>query len=86
MAPTLHHEIGQRQDTDRDITPPAVQPEGLESPLSAALPRTAAGSYRLAARTLRLHRLRVDWAELGMIGLVVSSAVLSVYRLFWAIH
>ncbi len=86
MAPTLHQEIGLRQDSGREVSPPAVQPEGLLSPLSASLPRTAAGTSRLAARTARLHGLRLDWAELGMVGLVVSSAVLSVYRLFWAIH
>ena len=92
MAPTLHQEIGLRQDTflreelSREVSPPAVQPEGLMFPLSASLPRMAAGSPRRAARTARLHGLRLDWAELGMVGLVVSSAVLSVYRLFWAIH
>ncbi len=86
MAPTLHQEIGLRQDTGREVSLPAVQPEGLSSPLDMTLPRTAAGSPRLAARTARLHRLRLDWAELGMVGLVISSAVLSVYRLFWAIH
>ena len=92
MAPTLHQEIGLRQDTtsrqdlSREVSPPAVQPEGLLSPLSASLPRTAAGPNRLAARTARLHGLRLDWAELGMVGLVVSSAILSVYRLFWAMY
>ena len=92
MAPTLHQEIGLRQDATlrqdlgREVSPPAVQPEGLLSPLDTTLPRTAAGTSRLAARTARLHGLRMDWAELGMVGLVVSSAVLSVYRLFWAIH
>lgn len=92
MAPTLHQEIGLRQDTisrqdlSREVSPPAVQPEGLLPALSSSLPRTAAGTSRLAARTPRLHGLRLDWAELGMVGLVVSSAVLSVYRLFWAIH
>lgn len=86
MAPTLHQEIGLRQDLSREVSPPAVQPEGLLSPLSGSLPRTAAGTPRLAARTARHYGLRLDWAELGMVGLVVSSAVLSVYRLFWAIH
>ncbi len=86
MAPTLHQEIGLRQDLSREVSPPAVQPEGLLSPLNASLPRTAAGSPRRDARTARLHGLRLDWAELGVVGLVVSSAVLSVYRLFWAIH
>lgn len=92
MAPTLHQEIGLRQDTashqdlSREVSPPAVQPEGLLSPLSSSLPSAAAGTSRLAARTARLHGLRLDWAELGIVGLIVSSAVLSVYRLFWAIH
>ena len=86
MAPTLHQEIGLRQDLGREVSPPAVQPEGLSSPLDTTLPRITAGSHRLDARTARLHGLRLDWAELGMVGLVVSSAVLSVYRLFWAIH
>lgn len=92
MAPTLHQEIGlrqdavSRQDLSREVSPPAVLPEGILSPLSASLPPAAAGTSRLAARTARQHGLRLDWAELGMVGLVVSSAVLSVYRLFWAIH
>ncbi len=86
MAPTLHQEIGLRQDLSREVSPPAVQPEGLLSPLSASLPRTAAGMPRRDARTARFHGLRLDWAEMGMVGLVVSSAVLSVYRIFWAIH
>lgn len=81
MAPTIHQETGLQE-----VTLPAVSPEGLSSPLDFALPRTAAGPHRLAARTARLPRLRLDWAELSVVGLVVSSAVLSVYRLFWAIQ
>jgi len=68
MAPTIHQESGLRE-----VTLPAVSPEGLSSPLDYALPRTA-----------RLHGKRVDWAELGTVGLMVSSAMLFVYRLFWA--
>ena len=86
MAPTLHQEIGLRQDTGREVSSPAVLPEGIASPLDTALPRAAAGAPRLAARTARHHGLRLDWAELGMGGLVISSAVMSVYRLFWAIQ
>ena len=86
MAPLIQHEIGLREQVVREIALPAVSPESLNSPLDAALPRTAAGSSRLAARTARLHGLRLDWAELGILGLAVSSAVLSVYRLFWAIQ
>ena len=90
MAPTLQQEIGLRQEPglhqDIDITPPVVQPEGLPSPLSSALPGPAAGMHRLAARTARPHGRRLDWAELGIVGLMVGSAAVSVARLFWAIH
>ena len=79
MAPTIHPE-----SELREVSLPAVSPEELSSPLDYSLPRTAAGSSRLAARTARLHGKRVDWAELGTIGLMVSSTVLFVYRLFWA--
>jgi|GEM_PF-2279804 len=79
MAPTIHQESGLRE-----VTLPAVSPERLSSPLDYTLPRTAAGPHRLAARTARLHGKRVDWAELGTVGLMVSSAVLFVYRLLWA--
>ena len=81
MAPILDQEIGLRRDSE--IALPAVQPEGLESPLSAGLPRHAAGPQRAARSPIRL---RVDWTELGTIGLAVGCAVLSVYRLLWAIH
>lgn len=90
MAPTLNREIGLRQDTGREVTPPAVQPEGLASPLSAALPRTVAGRQRtlpgIAAWPQAASRrtLRVDWPGLGVVGLMAVSAVVSVYRLFWA--
>ncbi len=92
MAPTLHQEIGLRQDPilredlSREVSPPAVQPEGFLSPLSASLPLAAAGTSRRDARTARLHGLHLDWAEMGLVGLVIASAVSSVYRLFWAIH
>ena len=83
MAPTLNQEIGLRRDLD--VTPPAVQPAGLEAPLSASLPRNAAGQQRSESLSFR-SRLHVDWMELSTIGLAVGCAVLSVYRLFWAIH
>ena len=82
MAPTLNQEIGLRRDSE--ITPPAVQPEGLDTPLSASLPRNAAG--RLRSGRVSTSRLHLDWMELSTIGLAVGCAVLSVYRLFWAIH
>jgi hypothetical protein len=80
MAPLLNQEIGIRRDPD--VTPPAVQPEGLEAPFSAALPRNAAGQPRTALRA----KLRIDWMELSTIGLAASCAVLAIYRLLWAIH
>ena len=87
MAPTLNQEIGLRRDSD--VTPPAVQPEGLAAPFSASLPRNAAGQQRSESLSSHSHsrsHLRVDWMELSTIGLAVGCAVLSVYRLFWAIH
>ena len=90
MAPTIHQEIGLRRDPE--VTPPAVLPEGLESPLNAALPRTVAGRQRMAPSgtawpQIGLPRtLHLDWAEIGVLGLIITSAVLSVYRLFWAIQ
>ena len=88
MAPTLNREIGLRREGSREVSPPAVLPEGLESPLSDVLPRTVAGKQRrrplLSAVPLRSRR--IDWADLGMLGLVLTSAALSVYRLFWAIQ
>ena len=85
MAPTLNQEIGLRRDAD--VTPPAVQPAELEAPLSASLPRNAAGRLRSGSFSSRSHaRLRVNWMELSTIGLAVGCAVLSVYRLLWAIH
>lgn len=86
MAPTLNQEIGLRRD--QDVTPPAVQPAGLEMPFSASLPRNTAGQERsqsFSASGSRSH-LHIDWMELSTIGLAVGCAVLSVYRLFWAIH
>ena len=92
MAQLLDNAREIRLDSDRDITPPAVPPTGLESPFSAALPRTVAGRQRLAPITgpwlpilRRRGGWRLDWVELGTLGLVLSSAALSVYRLFWAI-
>ena len=79
MAPTLNQEIGIRRDSE--VTPPAVQPEHLDMPLSAALPRNAAGQQRSASRAMQ-----VNWTELSTIGLAAGCAVLSVYRLLWAIH
>ncbi len=86
MAPTLNQEIGLRRDLD--VTPPAVQPAGLEMPFSDSLPRNAAGQERSQSLSIpRSHsRLHVDWMELSTIGLAVGGAVLSVYRLLWAIH
>lgn len=83
MAPILNQEIGLRRD--QDVTPPAVQPAGLEMPFSASLPRNAAGQQRSQSLTSHSH-LHVDWMELSTIGLAVGCAILSVYRLFWAIH
>ena len=80
MAPTLNQEIGIRRDPE--VTPPAVQPEQLDMPLSAALPRNAAGQQRSASRA----KLHVNWMELSTIGLAAGCAILSVYRLLWAIH
>ena len=80
MAPTLNQEIGIRRDAE--VTLPAVQPEHLDAPLSAALPRNVAGRQRSASRA----KLRVNWMELSTIGLAAGCAVLSVYRLLWAIH
>ncbi len=85
MAPTLHQEIGLRREaeTPDSVSLPAVTPAFLETPLSAALPRTAAGAQR---RTAVLRRApRVDWFEIGTIGLALVCAAVSVYRLFWAI-
>ncbi len=85
MAPTLNQEIGLRRDSD--VTLPAVQPESLDMPLSASLPRNAAGQRRSASRTNASRaKLRVNWMELSTIGLAAGCAVLSVYRLLWAIH
>lgn len=83
MAPILDQEIGLRRDSE--ITLPSVQPEELDAPLSASLPRNAAGSQR-SERVSSHPRLHIDWMELGTIGLAVGCAVLSVYRLLWAIH
>jgi hypothetical protein len=80
MAPLLNQEIGIRRESD--VTSPAVQPEGLEAPISASLPRNAAGQQRSASRA----KLRIDWMELSTIGLAASCAVLAIYRLLWAIH
>ena len=90
MAPTLHQEIGLRREGSAEVSEPAVQPERLDSPFSAALPRTVAGHQRsLSAAAwpqVSLRRWRLDWAGLGVVGLMAASAVLSVYRLLWAIH
>ena len=83
MAPTLNQEIGLRRDPD--VTLPAVQPESLDAPFSASLPRNAAGHLRSERLSSRPH-LRVNWTEISTIGLAVGCAVLSVYRLLWAIH
>ncbi len=79
MAPILNQEIGMRRDAE--VALPAVQPEHLDMPLSAALPRKAAGQQRSALRAMR-----VNWTELSTIGLAAGCAILSVYRLLWAIH
>ena len=90
MAPTINQEIGLRRESDREVSPPAVLPARLESPFSAALPRTVAGRQRMTPGGAALPRLRrkwrLDWVEIGTIGLTVACAALSVYRLFWAIQ
>ena len=83
MPPPLNQEIG--LGLDPDVTLPAVQPESLDMPFSASLPRNAAGQRRSERQSLRSH-LRVNWMELSTIGLAAGCAVLSVYRLLWAIH
>lgn len=85
MAPILNQEIGLRREAEtRDsVSLPAVTPASLESPLSAALPRTAAGAQR-GLPAVRYAK-RIDWFEIGTIGLAVACAVVSVYRLLWAI-
>ncbi len=74
--------------SERDVSRPDAQPERLPSPLSAALPRTVAGRQRAQAAPVAWPRrtLRPDWTALGVGGLMLASAALSVYRLFWAIH
>jgi len=95
MAQLLDHAEDIRSE-DRDVTPPAVQPAHLESPFSAALPRTVAGRQRMTPGMAILPRLRpfrtgkglkwrLDWVELSTAGLALACGALSVYRLFWAI-
>ena len=88
MAPTLNQEIGLRRGSDGEVSLPAVLPASLEAPLDYSLPRNAAGQMRSSrlSSSRSQRRLRVNWMELGTIGLAVASAVVSVYRLLWAIH
>lgn len=85
MAPVLNQEIGLRREAETldSVSLPAVTPASLESPLSTALPRTAAGVQRRSPAIRRAKR--IDWFEFGTIGLALACAGVSVYRLLWAI-